>query len=158
VKYLLPIIMAVVFITAMIGLDRMNSRHEGEMNQRIKSRELVIAELAKQKARVDTQYIRGKTVYLEAAKTWDSVKATLPDSSPVVIAGDKALNACVSLIALCDERNRLAGEQIDSLNQQIKDLTKKSKCKVLFIPCPSRTATFFIGAGLGLTAGLYVPR
>ena len=75
-----------------------------ELKERIEARETVIAALAKQKARVDTQYVEAKKVYIAAKQGWDSIKVTLGEKvkiDPVVLAGDKAINACGDALRAC---------------------------------------------------------
>jgi hypothetical protein len=70
--------------------------------KRIKAREVVISALAKQKAKVDTEYVAGKTVFVEAAKEWDEIKVTLGEKA--TIAGDKVVNSCKALVLSCDAK------------------------------------------------------
>ena len=140
-------LVALVAVLA-LGQARCAGEREGALQQRVKARETVIAALAKQKARVDTQYLAGKTVYAEAVGSWDSLKLTLGERvkiDPVVIAGDKAIAACGTLIALCEERSRTADSIIAVQTFQIEDLRKHRGGTFLGIPLPSRLTMLGVG-------------
>jgi hypothetical protein len=119
------LVVAGVFLWQLDGCHR---EKQGELNQRIKARETVIATLAKQKAKVDTQYLQAKPIYLAAVVGWDSLKLTLGEKvklDPVVLAGDKVVGACTTLIALCEERYQMANSIMLEQDSTIRDLKKR---------------------------------
>lgn len=78
---------------------------QGVLKQQIKARETVIAALAKQQARVDTEYVRGKTVYLPTKARWDSVMAdTNVKKTPEILIADSAVKSCSRLVETCERR------------------------------------------------------
>lgn len=105
-----------------------DQRRIGALNERIHARETVIAALARQKAHVDTVWLKGKTVYADAVQGWDSIKVTLGDKAkidPVVIAGDKLAQSCTTLVALCEQRNWISDSLIRTYRVQVADLQKR---------------------------------
>jgi hypothetical protein len=134
-------------------------RREGALDQQVKAREAVIAALAKQKAKVDTQYLKAKPVYIAAVQGWDSLKLTLGDKvkiDPVVLAGDKVVGACTTLLALCDERNRLTEQQLAEQRAQTETWKAKARGpRILGIPRPRISAGFNVGKHLHIGIPLF---
>lgn len=134
-------------------LDGCHREKQGELNQRIKSRETVIAALAKQKAKVDTQYLKAKPVYVAAVQGWDSLKLTLGEKvkiDPVVLAGDKVVGACSTLIALCEERYQMTNTIMLEQDSTIRDLKKR---KPSWLGCVAGGGATTRGLDLGVFCG-----
>lgn len=134
-------------------LDGCHRERQGELTQRIKSREAVIAALAKQKAKVDTQYLKAKPVYIAAVQGWDSLKLTLGEKvkiDPTVLAGDKVVGACTTLIALCEERYQMANTIMLEQDSVIRDLKKR---KPSWLGCVVGGGATTRGLDLGVFCG-----
>jgi hypothetical protein len=128
VKVSIPWVLMVLAGVLLWQIDGCHREKQGELNQRIKSREVVIAALAKQKAKVDTQYLKAKPIFVAAVAGWDSLKLTLGEKvkiNPVVLAGDQVVGACTTLIALCEERNQMATTIMLEQDSTIRDLKKR---------------------------------
>lgn len=52
-------------------------------------------------------------------------------------------------IKAADDRADLANHRADTLEYSLKRVLKVEECKILFLKCPSRTVTFFVGAAGG---------
>lgn len=153
-------------IVAVLGLVGVlmygcQERRAGELDQRVKARETVIASLAAQKAQVDTEYVRGKVVYQDAVTEWDSLKLTLGEKvklNPLALAGDRVVAGCGTLVASCEARNRLSDSIIAVQVFQIEDLEKvrPSWFRRTF-GCAAGAAATTSGVGLGAACGIRFP-
>ncbi len=86
------------------------------------------------------------------------------DSSPVRLwratanAEHETARICAGTLQTCQERAQAAISRAASLDSLLGNVLKVKSCKVLWLSCPSRTATFLIGTGLGFAGGLLVTR
>lgn len=62
---------------------------------------------------------------------------------------------CTLALASCEERAHAAELRAASLDSALGNVLKVKVCKILVIKCPSRSATFLVGAGLGFVGGLW---
>lgn len=128
--------------------------------------------------RVDTVRLRSN-VTVQKASTWSQVADSLRNlaktdtgqSCPLIQkAYDARSSECALLkvavqqkdsaiqigqMALTEATASLLGMQrtTDDLRNQLKIVTKPYVCRILFVPCPSRTVTFFLGAVGGSVLG-----
>jgi len=65
---------------------------------------------------------------------------------------------CAGTLQTCQERAQAAMSRAASLDSLLGNVLKVKDCHILFIRCPSRTATGLLGLGLGFAGGLLVTR
>src|SRR6266550_692493 len=88
----------------------------------------------------------------------------VPDSSALGLwratanAEHETARICAGTLQTCQERAQAAISRAASLDSLLGNVLKVKSCKVLWLSCPSRTATFLIGTGLGFAGGLLVTR
>jgi len=88
----------------------------------------------------------------------------VPDSSALGLwratanAEHETARICAGTLQTCQERAQAAMSRAASLDSLLGNVLKVKSCKVLWLSCPSRTATFLIGTGLGFAGGLLVTR
>jgi hypothetical protein len=104
---------------------------------------------------------RGDSLMAQARRI-DTV--TVADTGPVslwkavAIAESGSATLCTQSLLTCQERANVAEARAASLDSSLATLLHVEQCKILFVRCPSRTALFFTGAGLGLVGGLALHR
>jgi len=69
-------------------------------------------------------------------------------------ADSSAYASCSVALTACEQRALSAEQEADSLTMRLTAQLRVGKCRILFLPCPSRTAMLFIGAGLGAAAAV----
>lgn len=109
VKYA-PWVLAALFLFLLVrdaGTQGELKQQIKEAKERIESRMLVIAALAKQKARVDTVKAKSKAVYVPVKATWDSLTVVLGDKirlDPVLLIADSTIKACDRVLHDCENQ------------------------------------------------------
>jgi hypothetical protein len=69
-------------------------------------------------------------------------------------ADSTAYASCSVALSACEQRAASAEREADSLAARLTAQLRVGKCRILFLPCPSRTAMFFIGGALGAAAAV----
>lgn len=111
--------------------------------------------------------------YAHNAQTWhrtaDSLRTlalhadtiVVPDSGPVTLwratanAEREGAAQCVLEVASCEERAQAAEIRAAALDSVLGNVLKVASCKILFLRCPSRTAMFLVGTGVGFVGGVW---
>jgi Tfp pilus assembly protein PilE len=150
---------ALVAILAWVALgqwDKLVGRDDVRFIEDAQAALALHASYAKQLAKVktiqviQTQRFREFVLVADTAST-DSARAT---------ALRAAVGACSTALLACSERALLAEARVAELEPLLTRGLKIVDCRVMglrFMPrCPSRTASFFVGAGLGAAGALLV--
>src|SRR5207253_638726 len=109
----------------------------------------------------DTWRHRADSLRAQAARV-DTVVTS--DSGPVGLwratanAEHETARICAGTLQTCQERAQAAMARAAALDSLLGNVLKTKDCHVWFIRCPSRTATFLVGSGLGLVGGFWLGR
>lgn len=111
--------------------------------------------------------------HAKQAQTWhrtaDSLRTlalhadtiVLPDSGPISLwratanAERESGAQCTLALASCQERAHAAELRVASLGSALGNVLRVKDCKIWFVRCPSRTAMFLVGGGLGFIGGVW---
>jgi len=89
---------------------------------------------------------------------WRSIADTASTDSAKAFAWRNAAESCERALLACSERALLAEARVSELEPLLTRGLKIVDCHILglgFLPrCPSRTVTFVVGVGLGVTGAL----
>lgn len=163
-RYSHVILFAVVLVMA--WLYGRSQRSQGELTQRLKARETVIAALAKRQARVDTVAGKAAVVYLDAKVNYKAIRDSLlkemagtfnndttnsNNLPPIIRACDAALTAADSALSACAVRVAVRDTIIWQKDSLIRDLKKRRSSRFGCAgPFTVTTKGFDLGASCGI--------